>query len=237
MIVHNQSVVPIPDEDGIDVTVGMQSNIAIQRTFLYHQPSPYSNCIDKLSESDAKKNDYLQEMYNQINQDIIAQYMQKYCLKLCYQYYIIDKCKCKSLQFTYLTLTTKNATGCVNASDLQCMKKYDNMFYDTDQVNMCYDSCPIECNTVTYDLNTRIADYPSKWYSDMFSQYQSEYGLDSVYNSYSDNTVGPYHDLIAQTTAMINIFYGSMQYEVVTETPVLTFDMLLANIGGNLGET
>ena len=234
---HNQSVVPIPDEDGIDVPVGMQSNIAIHRTYLNHQPSPYSNCIDTLSESDAKKNVYLQEMYNQINQDIIAQYMQKYCFKLCYQYYIIDKCKCKSLQFTYLTLTNENASGCVSAADLNCIKTNDNEFYDTDQVNTCFDSCPIECNSVTYDLNTRIATYPSKWYSEKFVEYQSEYDLYSLYNDGSANYTGPDQDLIAQTTAMINVFYGSMQYDLVTETPVLTFDLLLANIGGNLGKT
>ena len=237
MIVHNQSVVPIPDEDGIDVAVGLQSNIAIKRTFVNRQPSPYSNCIDTLSESDAQKNVYLQEMYNQISQGIIAQYMQKYCLKLCYQYYIIDKCECKSLQFTYLTLTSKNANGCVSALNLECMKQKDNAFYDTDQVNTCFDSCPIECNSVNYDFNIRTATYPSKWYSDLFVEQQYNYQLDKFYNDSSENYSGPDHQMISETTAMVNVFYGSMQYELVTETPVMTFDLLLANIGGNLGKT
>ena len=60
--------------------------------------------------------------------------------------------------------------------------------------------------------------------------------LGILYNDSTENYAGPNHDLIAQTTAMVNIFYGSLQYEVVTETPVLTFDILLSNIGGNLGK-
>ena len=228
-------MVPFPDEDGIDVTVGMQSNIAIERTFFYRQSSPYSNCIGSLSDSDAKKNEYLQEMYNQIEQGIIAQYMQKYCLKLCFQYYIMDKCKCKSLKFSYLNIS-KSAQGCVAPADIDCAKSNENIFYETDQVNSCYESCPIECNTVTYNLNTMFANYPSLWYAERFNEYKDYFNLDDFYKEALTGSSGITEGLISETTAMINVFYSAMQYDVLNESPIMTFELLLANIGGNLGK-
>lgn len=65
MIVHNQSVIPFPDEDGIDVAVGLQTNVAISRTFYNRLSDPYSNCIKDLSATVAKKNVVLDEMYMQ----------------------------------------------------------------------------------------------------------------------------------------------------------------------------
>ena len=77
VIVHNQSVIPFPDEDGIDVAVGLQTNVAISRTFYNRLPDPYSKCIDSFTSTVAQKNDVLAEMFKQKQSGKISDYQVK----------------------------------------------------------------------------------------------------------------------------------------------------------------
>ncbi len=36
IVVHNQSITPFPNDDGIDVATGQQTNVAISRSFVNH---------------------------------------------------------------------------------------------------------------------------------------------------------------------------------------------------------
>jgi hypothetical protein len=85
--VHNQTVIPFPNENGIDISVGEQSNIAISRTFLRHLPSPYSDNIEKLNEETSNRNSLLKIIYD--DYPFGFSYTQTYCLKVCFQEYII----------------------------------------------------------------------------------------------------------------------------------------------------
>ena len=60
----------------------------------------------------------------------------------------------------------------------------------------------------------------------------------SYYDLYWDGSSdykGPNQSLIKSTTAIVNVFYDSMSFTIVDESPALSFDTLLANMGGNLG--
>ena len=56
-----------------------------------------------------------------------------------------------------------------------------------------------------------------------------------IYGDDSGTYTGPNQSLIKSTTAMVNIFYDSMSYTLIQESPALSFDTLLSNIGGNVG--
>lgn len=56
-----------------------------------------------------------------------------------------------------------------------------------------------------------------------------------IYADDSGTYAGPNQSLIKSTTAMVNIFYDSMSYVMFQESPQISFDTLLSNIGGNLG--
>lgn len=125
VIVHNISVEPFADEDGIDVSTGQQTNIAISRYFINRLSSPYSDCIDNLKSPKVYgKNEILRKMYEYFN---ISEYNQKYCLKLCYQNYLIQKCKCYDLSLmnpnTNLNGTNSTVNGCIQVEDIDCQKK------------------------------------------------------------------------------------------------------------------
>lgn len=40
---------------------------------------------------------------------------------------------------------------------------------------------------------------------------------------------------LTKSTLVANLFYDDLDYSIVNEVPVITFDTLISNIGGNLG--
>jgi hypothetical protein len=62
-----------------------------------------------------------------------------------------------------------------------------------------------------YELQASQAQFPNQWYTD-------EFGIDKE----------------EESPLAVNIFYETMEYQVITETPQFTFDYLVANIGGYL---
>lgn len=91
VVIHNQSVIPFPDEEGFDVSTEFQTNIEISRKSISHLSEPYSNCLSEIDPSIFKKKNTktLQQLYIEFGQ---TNYNQKYCLKVCFQveYNILD---------------------------------------------------------------------------------------------------------------------------------------------------
>ena len=161
VIIHNKSIVTFSDKDGIDVAAGSQTNVAVTRTFMFRLGAPYSNCIDELTDAVASQNDMLALMLEKKNAKKITQYQQDYCLKACYQTYIISQCNCSDMSLQFLDVKSKtvaNATGCVSSIDIDCLTEKDLEFYNGDQVDQCYSKCPIECNQIVYDTQVSTAD-------------------------------------------------------------------------------
>lgn len=77
LIVHNQSYTPFPFENGIDVATGLQTNVAISRSFTNRLPYPYSNCIDELNEKTSSQNEILAKMYEKKRANQIKVYQQE----------------------------------------------------------------------------------------------------------------------------------------------------------------
>lgn len=229
VIVHNQSNVPFPDEDGIDVSAGLQTNVAVSRTFVYRLSAPYSQCVDQLDANAASQNDMLKILYDQKQAGKITQYQQKYCLKVCYQSYIISSCSCGLLSLFYLDFVSVRA--CQTNTDMTCVSLAESTYSSGDQMTTCYTKCPNECNVINYDLKVSTADYPPKWYAEQFSTYQNYFGINRIYNytdEYDSSATpysGPTLDLIKRTTVMLNVFYESMTFSKIEESPSLTFDV------------
>lgn len=227
IIVHNQSYVPFPDEDGIDIATRRQTNIGIRRKFINRLSDPYSNCVDELNDQVASKNNILLEMNKQKQSGQIKLYQQQYCLKICQQYYYVDKCKCYSYALLFLNVSdyfnSPNVFGCVSPSDVQCLETADLEFTNSDAIDQCYAKCPQQCNEIQYDLRVSEAHYPTyNYYASIFSDFSGV--ID--YDAYNEKT---------SLLVMFNVFYESNIYTIIQESPSITFYSLIANIGGNMG--
>ncbi len=109
ILIFNQSnVYPLIEEIGVDVATGMATNIGIRRTFIFHLPAPYNDCLPtNISQIDWSKNDVLQFMYDNFVQgqyytsggymfdlkwNWAVSYSQSICVKMCFQKYLFEKC-------------------------------------------------------------------------------------------------------------------------------------------------
>jgi hypothetical protein len=221
-------VFPFPNVVGIDVSAGEQSNIAVSRTFFKKLPAPYSDCMPDLNAQTAQRNQLIETLYNDF---ALTSYTQVYCMKVCYQNYIIGMCFSFIILFIYhylqffnilgilgcydfeapvSNITSAIHSGCWGTEQIEELNRFNTEFYNSDEVDKCYSLCPFECNRVVYDLEVTSASYPSPWYH------------------LQDTLVD------RNTSLMINVYYQNMYYTLIEDTPKLTINILVSIIGGNL---
>ena len=235
VIVHNQSRLPLPDEDGIDVPAGKETNIGISRTFIRRLDKPYTNCIhsNQSSRSNAAEpsNEMLKFVYAQIAANKLAGYQQNYCLKVCYAMFLVAKCQCVPYSLKFLDLFNEKRSYCSSES-LDCVESAEIEFSSSNSIVDCYSQCPIECELLKYNLDVNWADYPTRWYVQELAKQESRYN--SIFDTYEKDYAGPTYDLLKQTTSLINVYYKAIRYTVLTEQPAFSFDSLVANVGSYL---
>ncbi|CAF0734924.1 unnamed protein product [Brachionus calyciflorus] len=228
VIIHNQTSIPFSDEQGLDISVGHQTNIGISRTFIDRLPYPYSSCINNFtSKENLRTNQFfllILEKYPKM-----TKYSRLYCLKTCLQEFILKYCKCFDFKLPHPNNSSNKAAGCQSVDDVLCVKDAETEFYNGSGINKCYNYCPNECYQVIYDTKINIAKYPSKWYTSILKN--SIISSDPFFNFLNTSD---YLNL-QQTILMVNIYYENMYYTLLKDTPEVTIELLIAYIGGNLG--
>ena len=94
---------------------------------------------------------------------------------------------------------------CSNLSELACT---DNLYFIHDREECEKSSCPLECTSVDYDLSVS-----SLVYSNSLSEKNSDFS----------------------STVHLIVYYSTLEYTFINETPQTTELGLFASIGGTLG--
>ena len=184
--------------DGILLSPGFQTNIAVEREFKSMLPKPYSNCeIDTKSPSFRPDS----EFYNVIRQSDYL-YTNKLCFTECYQSYIINKYNCSHPSL----LSLFNVSKC----DLEKIKfNYTTDQFSTNLINeMCLSSCPLECNQNLYKKSISFNQLNvNSWYYDFYSKIENNPNLMS---DFVERKLTLYD--IQESFVNVNIFYDSLSY-------------------------
>ena len=145
------------------------------------------------------------------------------CYDLCLQKLVIQKCKCF---FTGLYSLKTNVRACQNLTDHNCLSQ---QYFDFN-VDVCRQSCPLECERVEYDVKVTTLGYPSKAYFEQVlntpatqSSFQALYNQSMTYNTFKSHTVA------------FSVYYPSLDFTQISETPKITIGDLFSQIGGSLG--
>ena len=199
-----------------DIATGLETNIIINRVFVKKQPHPYNECVKDSSSS------FDSELYRTIIAKNIT-YTQSYCHNLCYQQEVIKKCGCYAKSFDKLN----SLSPCLTQSQYTCMSvEYRNFLLNLSA--MCTPYCPLECDSMIFQITTTSTGYPSL-------QYATKYLMNnSLIKSKFPNENLTY-DLIKQSVLSLNVFYGDLAYIEYNQRPKTTFADLISNIGGILG--
>ena len=193
VFIHNSSFRPSQE---IFIKPKEKTFIQVERTFIQKQPQPYSDCIDLTS--------YSSELYDYIIKQGQA-YRQQDCFDLCYQRLALQNCECYVPGIQNLSTTLR---PCLNSTDIECCKAA-LISFNLDDCQTKY--CPLECDTIKYDLTLS--------------------SLDSTNQNYFVNV----SNLSELSFVSFHVYYPSLQYTLLTESPKMTIADLFSQIGGSLG--
>lgn len=98
-----------------------------------------------------------------------------------------------------------------------------------DVPEICGHECPLECDSVTYNLYTSQADYPSRVYAN------SLMNNSLIQSKFADNPSELTYENLKRTMVQLSIFYGNLGYQKFEELPNMTLADLVSNVGGTLG--
>ena len=217
VFVHNSSFKPTLS-NVIHIEPGRRYYMSIKRTFIQKYPQPYSDCIEL---------DQFESPFYNLLIETNKVYRQVDCFDLCSQEQIIKECGCYNLEYLNLNkiVNMSSIKPCFNLNEFTCMKVNSYNFIKEDCVKL---SCPLECNSVQYDVSYSTLIAPS---------------LDS-YNSLNDEDKKAWesrhkknlsYEAYTSSIVWLNIFYPHLEYTKITEYPKVERYDLFTQIGGSLG--
>jgi hypothetical protein len=207
--------------DGIQVEAGTNSFIAVDRSFKFMLPKPYSNCeVDSGTPKERTNSD----IFNLIAKSKYD-YTQALCFGQCYQREAMRECG--FVDSNFLTLYSHNPVS--RNEDYTCVNDvYSFKYLSGDFLReVCLPLCPLECNRTEYRASVTASQLIGDIYVDYIKR-NINLSSDFIKRSINSNTV-------ARSVVKMNIFYESLSYTLVTESPKMNSVSLLASIGGNLG--
>ena len=228
VLIRNKSSIPFPEEKGIEISPGTQTNIVVSRLFINHLPLPYNDCIDEINNENYERNRVFKIIKSRLNKTI---YDQTLCLKICTQLNVIDSCKC--FDYSLPNISFNEMKGCYSQQELSCLKtNYEILFNDF--VELCDVNCPMKCSEIIYNSAISFSIYPTKWYAQKLIEDNGSY-LSNVTGE-NQLTYDKWNfEYLQRTTLKLNVYFDNLFYTIVDETPALTIDALISNLGGYLG--
>ena len=206
--------------DGIFVSPGLQTYLALDRQFKTSLPKPYSNC-DDLSDGNFKS-----DLYDLISSQSKYNYTQTFCLQQCFQELLYTECKCSDSNFASL----RNMSYCMSPDEIKCSRAvWVDTYLSNNYVNrVCTPQCPFECESVQITNTLSLNELNPNIYGKLLNR-NPNLSSDFINRSINDENV------ILKSIVKLNIFYNSLSYTSSIESPQMDIISLVASIGGNLG--
>lgn len=220
MFIHNKTNPPSLFEDPILLETGKEIDVAVRRTCTQNSPRPFGECTDELFGSE------LARSFQYANQT----YTQKHCLDLCLQKLIIDECKC---YMSTLVSLNSSQLPCLTLIDYECVEKQFYNYIDK-KLDYCNDLCLLECESTSFEISMSSLAFPTQsFFEDSFNFLESVSSIAKTYEKTTNKTFK--YETLKDRYLYFNIFYPSLKYTQITESPKTSLIELISNMGGLLG--
>ncbi|GFQ81433.1 acid-sensing ion channel 1C [Trichonephila clavata] len=138
IVIHNASEEPNPEENGMNIIPGYETNVLLRRTLTKRLPAPYKDkCV----------------LYSK-NKPFVGS--QTLCMQACIQEYNYAKCGC--IESSFIILSGRRQCNIKNSTDVCCLDRVLNhlSFHGTN----C--ECPLPCVSMYYNQISTRSIWPSK---------------------------------------------------------------------------
>jgi len=181
---------------GYFISAGSENLFKVKRIYDTKLEYPYNDCLNDVSEFTMNKT-IINYMKNKN-----SQYSQTECNRLCENLKYLEESNCNC---SLKNLDDFPYKVCVNSSELKdCLKKFMSHFNNEDQ--KCSDYCPLECNTLNYEIT--INSFSSLSYSSNDSFIISVFYEDLKYTWINQKPKMQFIDLISNIGGSLGLFVG-----------------------------
>ena len=215
VIVYNNS--ELPDLlAGITVMPGVTTFLKMQKIVKTKLNEPFNHCIGTLN----SYHSFNSTLYEAIVGSNFT-YRQKNCLDFAFGRSLSANISIDYLfNFEYWSKFNK-----INVSQLsvQWLNYYsNNTFKDY------LEKCPLECNSMTYEISAFQSDYPS------YNEYLNLLNNSALISKFPNGNLTSINEL-KQSLYKIYIYFENLEYTEISQQPQYTIWNLISNIGGLFG--
>jgi hypothetical protein len=204
----NNKTVGINAFDGVDISTGKNTNIAIKKVFVKKIEYPFSDC-----------NENVDSVYYKIITNSNITYRQVDCYELCFAHQLNERCNCFDPRSV---LYYSDKKFCMEPDEILCMLMNYFQFFLSDFKKYC--DCPLECKSIKYEITSSISDYPNEPYGNMLLNNPK------VIKKFKTNKSLTL-DVLKNSLVSFNVFFDDLQYTELNQVKKIELVDLIAGIG------
>ncbi|KAI6215720.1 hypothetical protein M3Y94_00417800 [Aphelenchoides besseyi] len=208
IVIHDQDYNPFPNTEGYMSSVGKASRLAASENVYTRLGSPYGNCDTLDSLKDRGQPFYFNGTYSTEG-----------CFRSCFQDEIVEACSCADARFPYSG--TKFFCNPLNQTEYACYLDYIDKNGDYYNVKNC--TCYYPCEDVIYSADVSTGNWPSgTFFNEVYCPLAVSLGKTCI-QFYRENA------------AQVTIYYKSLVFTSLAESPTTTLLDVFNNMAGNTG--
>lgn len=226
IVVHNYSFDPGYysgySNDAMNISPGLATNLIVNRVFSYKLSKPYNNCFKENETDDLYQSDLLKYILNSQKYS----YRQKECIDYCISQEFISHFNVSipldSFTNVFLTLIKKYN---ITQNSLKIF------YYDLikSKINdICVEKCPIECDSIKYEITTSISKFPNEDYANVLMRNEK------IKSLFPSNHTITFNDL-ENNLIYFRVYFRDLKYTKIFQLPKATLFEFVSSLGGVLG--
>ncbi|XP_050392953.2 amiloride-sensitive sodium channel subunit gamma [Patella vulgata] len=235
LLMHNQSYMPFPADNGLDLEPGRRSSVSLSLLQVERTEPPHGTC-HKYGRDEGRKVNAYSEL-----QSLPIEYTDQACYKTCLQLNIIKTCGCCypyqpcsgiALQSGLDMHDDVQFCNISNTDITSCVKGIQRRYNKNDLG--CSDICKPSCRELMYNSQISSSLWPTNpAMSDLIDRLKVN---DPSLKPKLDNmTADEQRTFIRDNVLKVDIYYQKLNYETISTTPSYMLEDLLSDIGGQLG--
>ena len=215
--IYNQSEISKIHASGISIMPGTEINIQIKRLLSNKLKEPYSSCFIDNNASDLKN--ILHPKVFKFISSLNKTYTQSDCMQFCYEHLVSKKCKCSNVP------QENHMKACILNDEIDCLNRLYKRVMINKEENECLILCPLECSHASFRFSSSFSKYPTLAYSSFLLNNHSYFR--------EMQSLKPVN--IQKSILKLNIYYRTLEYELIAEVAKSTWLDLISSIGGQIG--
>ncbi|KAK6169255.1 hypothetical protein SNE40_020338 [Patella caerulea] len=235
LLMHNQSYMPFPADNGLDLEPGRRSSVSLSLLQVERTEPPHGTCHEFSRDEGIQVNAYSEL------KSLPIEYTDEACYKTCLQLNIIKTCGCcypyqpcsgVALQSGLDMHDDTQFCNISNTDTTSCIKGIQSRYNKNDLG--CSDICKPSCRELMYNAQISSSLWPTNpGMSDLIDRLKVN--DPSLKPKLGNMTEDEKRTFIRDNVLKVDIYYQKLNYETISTTPSYMLEDLLSDIGGQLG--